>query len=470
MTAVRFSLRRRLLRRLLPSLLLLFALSGTGAYLLILHYANGVYDSWLVDSAHSLALVVRQGPQGLVLDLPEPSRRLFVWDSVDTTYYKVSNERGELIAGTTAIPPPPADARATGDTRLFDTRLGAIPVRVATLDLQVGERAEPVQVAVAETSHKRDALARKILLAVLLPQAALLAIAAQVIGRGVGRGLEPLRQIAERIDRQEHDRSLQPLPSAGVPQEVLPLTQALNNMLARLGAALAAQRKFITDAAHQLRTPLAGLKLTIEQAQAETDPAQRRQLLDALGVSADRTIRLANQMLSLARAEPGALNTDSFGDVDLDAVVREVGAEWVPMALLKNIELSFVGGAAPVIVRGSAALIGEALNNLIDNALKYHPGGGVIQLAVTAGPRPSLTVTDDGPGIPPADRPLVRQRFMRLDRAQPPGAGLGLAIVDEIAQAHGATFDLLDGHAPCGLQAVIRFPAAPSTGRATIAV
>jgi two-component system sensor histidine kinase TctE len=464
MTEDRFSLRRRLLWRLLPALLLLFGLSGTGAYLLILHYANGVYDSWLVDSAHSLALVVREGPQGLVLDLPESSRRLFVWDSVDTTYYKVSNGRGDLVAGTTALPPPPDDARAAGDTRLFDTVVGGLRVRVATLDLHVGDQAEPVQVAVAETSHKRDALARKILLAVLLPQALLIAIAATVIGRGVGRALEPLQRLAERIDRHEHDRSLQPLPATGVPQEVLPLTQALNSMLARLGHALAAQRKFITDAAHQLRTPLAGLKLNIEQAQAETDPITRGRLLTDLGISTDRAIRLANQMLSLARAEPGALNTDGFGIVDLAAVVREVGAEWVPIALLKNIELSFTG-PEPVQVRGSASLIGEALNNLIDNAVKYHPGDGTIELSVSARPMPELAVDDDGPGIPPEDRQRVRQRFLRLDRLQPPGAGLGLAIVDEIVDAHSGRFELTGGRSGHGTRAVIRFPALEKASR-----
>jgi two-component system sensor histidine kinase TctE len=457
MTERRFSLRRRLLWGLLPALLMLFAVSGTGAYLLILHYANGVYDSWLVDSAHSLALVVRQGPQGLVLDLPESSRELFVWDSVDTTYFKVSNARGELIAGTTAVPAPPADARVAGDTRLFDTRLGTLRVRVATLALQVGDQKEPVQVAVAETSHKRDQLAHKILLAVLLPQVLLIAIAAAVIGRGVRRALAPLGQIAERIDDHEHDRSLQPLTAVGVPEEVLPLTQALNNMLGRLGHALAAQRKFITDAAHQLRTPLAGLKLNIEQAQAETDPLTRRQLLTDLGVSADRAIRLANQMLSLARAEPGALNTDSFGTIDLVSVARDVGAEWVPIALLKNIELSFVTTAESVPIRGSAALIGEAINNLIDNAVKYHPGGGAIELSVCAEPVPQLIVDDDGLGIPQEDRPRVRQRFLRLDRAQPSGAGLGLAIVDEIVHAHGARFTIEDGRSGVGTRAVIQF-------------
>jgi two-component system sensor histidine kinase TctE len=461
----RFSLHGQLLWRLLPALLLLFSISGTGAYLLVLHYANGVYDSWLIDSAHSLALVVRQGPQGLVLDLPESSRQLFVWDSADTTYYKVSNARGELIAGTTSIPFPPEDARRSGDTRLFDARVGNIRVRVATLDLHVGDQSELVQVAVAETSHKRDRLAHKILLAVLLPQVLLIAIAAAVIGRGVGRALAPLQDIAERIDRHEHDRSLQPLPFAGVPQEVLPLTQALNSMLARLSHALAAQRKFITDAAHQLRTPLAGLKLNIGQAQTETDPVARRQLLDDLGISTDRAIRLANQMLSLARAEPGALNTDSFGEVDLNVVVREVGAEWVPIALTKNIELGFDAAAAPVIVRGSAALIGEALNNLIDNAIKYHPGDGSISLSVRAHPVPELAVDDDGIGIPPEDRQRVRQRFLRLDRAQPPGAGLGLAIVDEIVEAHGARFELLTGSSGHGTLAVIRFAATTPAGR-----
>lgn len=466
MKARGFSLRRRLLWQLLPALLLLFALSGTGAYLLILHYANGVYDSWLVDSAHSLALVVRQGPQGLVLDLPESSRRLFVWDSVDTTYYKVSNGRGDLVAGTTAIPPPPDDARAAGDTRLFDTVVGDHRVRVATLDLSVGDQSEPVQVAVAETSHKRDALARKILLAVLLPQALLIAIAASVIGRGIGRALQPLRALAERIDRHEHDRSLQRLPSTGVPQEVRPLTEALNSMLARLGVALAAQRKFITDAAHQLRTPLAGLKLTIEQAQAETDPETRQRLLADLRVSADRSIRLTNQMLSLARAEPGALNTDSFDTVDLAALAREVGAEWVPLALLKNIELSFSDAPEPARVRGSAALIGEALNNLIDNAIKYHPGNGTIELSVRSRPAPELAVDDDGPGIPPEDRKRVLQRFHRLDRSQPPGAGLGLAIVDEIVHAHAAQFVIADGRGGRGLRAAMRFPPAEPSGSA----
>jgi two-component system sensor histidine kinase TctE len=243
---------------------------------------------------------------------------------------------------------------------------------------------------------------------------------------------------------------LQPIANDDVPLEVQPLTHALNDLLHRLEAALISQRRFIADAAHQLRTPLTALKLHIEQASHETTLEAIQPVLEQLRISTERAARLSNQLLSLARTEPEAADALAFENLDLSELAREAGAEWVPRALAKHIELSFTADAEPVRVRGDATLLREAINNLLDNAVKYHPGGGAINISVQSQPSPAIEISDDGPGVPAELRDKVFTRFHRGDRSgEVQGSGLGLAIVQGIAQAHGGRVslrDVIDNH------------------------
>lgn len=220
-----------------------------------------------------------------------------------------------------------------------------------------------------------------------------------------------------------------------------------------------AQRRFAADAAHQLRTPLTALKLNLEQASRETSiESMRRQLLDA-SRAADRVTRLSNQLLLLARTEPRALAAMPFEPFDLAALAAEVGAEWVPRALEKDIDLSLSAPLAPVLLSGSRVLLAEVFNNLLENAIKYHPGKGRIAVTVSAQPAPGFRVDDDGPGIPPALRERAQKRFYRLDRSGAEGSGLGLAIAQEIVAAHHGRLTLGEGLDGQGLGVRVEFPA-----------
>jgi two-component system, OmpR family, sensor histidine kinase TctE len=218
-----------------------------------------------------------------------------------------------------------------------------------------------------------------------------------------------------------------------------------------------AQRRFAADAAHQLRTPLTALKLNLEQAARETSiESMRRQLVDA-SQAADRVTRLSNQLLLLARTEPKALAAMPFEPFDLAALAAEVGAEWVPRALQKDIDLSLSAPPPPVLLRGSRVLMAEVFNNLLENAIKYHPGKGHIAVTVSAQPL-GFRVDDDGPGIPPALRERAQKRFYRLDRSGVEGSGLGLAIAQEIVTAHGGALSLGEGLNGKGLGVRVEFP------------
>lgn len=454
------SLRRRLLRRLLGPLLLLFAISGAASYGLALHFADGVYDDWLYDSVNSLALQVRRGDHGPRLDLRDEEKRVFEWDVEDQTYFRVIGADGRHITGDEILPASGVESERFHDATLFNAAVGGRAVRVVALPLSAQAVGESVVVEVGETGRKRLALAREILLGTILPQLLLIAVAAAVIGFGITAALEPLQLLATRLDEQD-PRRLRPIADAGVPTEITPLTRALNELLRRLEAALAAQRRFVADAAHQLRTPLTALRLHLDQAALEADTSDAgldlRRTLGQLRVSADRATRLSNQLLALARAEPDAVAVTSFETLDLRALAGETGADWVPRALAKKLELSFEAPeAAPA--RVSHTLLREALNNLLENAVHYHPGPGRIVLSVQAAP-PVVTVADDGPGIPPQHHGDVFKRFHRGDRSGGEGSGLGLAIVQEIMLAHGGRAVLAPGLGGRGVAIRLEFPA-----------
>lgn len=243
----------------------------------------------------------------------------------------------------------------------------------------------------------------------------------------------------------------------------LTMQRAREEMELRLRAGSAelemAQRRFAADAAHQLRTPLTALKLNLEQASRETSiESMRRQLLDA-SQAADRVTRLSNQLLLLARTEPKALAAMPFEPFDLAALAAEIGAEWVPRALEKDIDLSLSAPPQPILLSGSRVLMAEVFNNLLENAIKYHPGGGHIAVTVSAQPMLRFGVDDDGPGIPPALRERAQKRFHRLDRSGAGGSGLGLSIAQEIVTAHGGRMTLGEGLNGRGLGVRVEFPA-----------
>jgi two-component system sensor histidine kinase TctE len=315
-------------------------------------------------------------------------------------------------------------------------------------------------VAVAETLGKRQALAREILWDVILPQLVLIVVAGVAVWLGIGRGLIPLATLRQQISARS-PRDLGPLVLTESPQEVRPLVQALNELLARLRAAIEAQQRFVADAAHQLRTPLAGLKTQAELALRESDMPAVRHSLEQIKTASEQTARLANQLLSLARAEPGSDQPAPMAELDFGNLAREVTSDWIQTALDNGIDLGFEEPSAPARIRGNAILLRELISNLTDNAVRYTQRGGQVTVAVThLGSSVSLSVTDNGPGIPESEHARVFERFYRVLGTGREGAGLGLAIVREIADRHGAQLRLAAGPDRRGTRLTVVFASA----------
>lgn len=436
------SLRAGLLLRLGVVLVLLLTLDAAASYFTALHYANLVYDRWLIDSTRSLAQAVRAEHGLIEFDLPRVALEIFQFDEVDKTYFKVSSESEGFIGGDAALPDvaPPN----IGGLRLTFANVHGKRVRLVSTLIAPGRPEDPVMVSVAETLVKRSTLTREILLGMAAPQIALLGIAL-LLGRiGVNHGLKPLTDLAEQIEARGQN-NLSPVPQSGLPREARVLVARINELLERLSNALRAQKRFVADAAHQLRTPLAAVLLHAERAERATDVMSEREALGALHRSVERAARLSAQLLALARTDPEAIAAIELKPVDLTALARQVGEEWVRRALEHDIDFGLVVPDHAVLVRGDERLLSEVLSNLIDNALRYGGSGGHVTLMVEAGSPTRLAVQDDGPGIPPEERSRIFERFYRVHNSDSDGCGLGLSIVDEIARLHNATVEVSSG-------------------------
>jgi len=315
-----------------------------------------------------------------------------------------------------------------------------------------------VQIHVAERVTARDEFARQIILRMVLPQAILILLAGLAVWYAVGRGLAPLSTLRREIESRSH-RDLSALSEDEAPQEVRPLIHAMNDLLARLGIAISAQQRFIADAAHQLRTPIAGLKTQTELALRESHPDKVHDTLRQLQTATEQSARLIHQLLSLARAEPGAKLEHSVGRLDLARLARDTTTEWVPRALARGIDLGYDGAEEAAWIEGDLFLVRDMLGNLLDNAIRYTQRSGQVTVRVARdGDRVALSVEDNGPGIPEQDRERVFERFYRVLGTGTEGCGLGLAIVREIAASHHAEVTLAAGAGDRGTLVRVAFP------------
>jgi two-component system, OmpR family, sensor histidine kinase TctE len=377
------------------------------------------------------------------LELSETAANILLLDPEDRLFYRVMGEDGADLGGDAQLPAPRNGKPAAPDFYRGEVR--GEPVRMMVAWMPVGPDAGPpqVRVQVAETLHKRERLTWEMVANVVLPQLILMVMATAVVWFGVSRGLEPLQRLRRAVANRSH-LDLSPIDTHDVPGEVRPLVDDVNELMARLGRTFDFQNRFVADAAHQLKTPVSGLKAQIELALRENDPERVRHSLAQLYISADRLSRLVRQLLSLARNEPGALDSMQLQPLDLNAHALEVSMEWVPQAIKRSIDLGFEGADHPLMIDADRDRLRELINNLIDNAIRYsHPGGRV---TVQAGPAGEghcrLAINDDGPRIPVEERARIFERFHRLLGTQEDGSGLGLAIVSEIATLHGARITL----------------------------
>jgi two-component system sensor histidine kinase TctE len=460
------SLRRSILLWLVPPLTLGAAASAVMSYRAALTAADVAYDRTLLASSRAIAERVVATDDRVTLELPYAAIDAFESDTPARILYQVTGLRGELLAGYRDFPRmPPGTPRSEAYPALvhfYNAEYHGEGLRAASLFLPIATATQRgvIVINVGETLEARKAFARHLLGQTLLQQGLLVALVALTTVVALTAALRPVRRLREEVARRAPS-DLEPVAADHVHRELRPLVDALNLHTGRVRRLLESRRRFIADASHQLRTPLAALKTQAEMALRAGTVEGAREAVQAIHATTDETVRLTNQLLALARAEPHD-GAPAHAAVDLCAVARQLCLDWSPEAVRRDVDLAFDG--APAEIRGDPLLVRELLANLVDNALRYAGAGTAVTVRVSAAPGTGATVVveDEGPGVPAELRARIFERFYRIPGAAEPGTGLGLAIVKEIATAHGATVALSDvrpGAPRPGLRVAVAFPA-----------
>ncbi|MCE4557706.1 sensor histidine kinase [Roseateles cellulosilyticus] len=461
MTTTRPSLRSRLVRHVTLPLLLTWGLGSALALGIAAYFTQQAFDRSMLDDAYLLAAHLAPGPDGRwALNMSTDDLRTVLYDRTETVFFAVQGHDGNLIAGHAGLQMPPADEGA--DWRYADLHFQGRDLRAVILD----HGGPPVRIVVALTTNSRRVLLRRLVTYSLVPQALLLIALVAWLRRRVSHDLRPLSQLQELVQARDSS-DLSPLPRAllqgAASRDVHGLASAIDDLLGRVAQSVAAQREFAGTVAHELRTPLAGIRALADYGLAHDDPRCWREQLEAVAQSQQRASRLVDQLLALALAD----ETDAalpLKPLDLADLVRSQLLRVLPRADAAGLELEASGLDAPAWVRGDAALIEGLLGNLLDNALRYGrpaEGGGCLRVDLSrAGARTLLTVSDDGPGLDPAACASLTSRWRQgpEGRRLGQGAGLGLAIVQRYAALMQAHFRLDAGPAGRGLGAVVAFP------------
>ncbi len=489
MTSAAPSLHRQLFIWLLMPQVVLWLAAALFTYKLAEHYTNAAIDASLSQTSRTLARQVKPLDNGLFIDFPRAAQDILEADPSDRVLYTVSMPPGQFILGNRNLPALPPGAKPVyGEPYFYDGTLAAadgaasgadnqanpvgkksagkssaVRLRVAALLLRYGTTDSPGQsmlVQVARSSTNREALAGQILLDTVLPLSALMALMTVIVWAGVRAGLKPLALLQRQVEgRAAND--LTPIQIDAAPPEVRSLALAMNSLLIEVNHNVVAQKRFISDAAHQLRTPLAGLKSQTELALLDAQEPALRARLQLVHSGATRSAHLVNQLLSLARAEPESASQQARQRFDLAMMARQVSTEMVPRALAAGVDLGFESSAetSSCAVHGFESLLREALVNLIDNAIAYAGRGASVTVRVVAqAAQLWLEVEDNGPGLPASEMEHVFERFVRATH-DGSGCGLGLAIVREIVERHAGRVQLLPVQ-PHGALARVTLPAA----------
>ena len=450
------SLFAEILDFMLAPLLLVWPLTIVITLIVARSLADAPYDSALRDKTLLLSQQIQfvEDAGKVVTRVPLASTELIVGDAKNLQY-QVLDPAGKSVFGDHRLPAPSLyDFPGAGQVSFRTIAFNDQDLRVAYTYLPVrglNRTGETALVQVAESFEQRNQLANSIIKGVIIPQFFILPLAAALVWFGLTRGLRPLRGLRDRIRHRKAD-DLSPIDPHSAPHEIVPLVESFNELLDQLNKNLNTQRQFIADAAHQMKTPLAGMRMQAELALRETDSTERDRSLKQLAQSSERASHLINQMLALARTENMG-ETLSLTTIDLNDPVRRAVEDLAPLAIDANLDLGFDGTAQPAQIRANSILIGELVQNLLMNAIHYTPAGGLINVQVgDQNGRVQLVVEDNGPGIPESEREKVFSRFYRLrDRIpsteeQAKGSGLGLSIVHEIARLHHASIKITDGN------------------------
>jgi len=443
------SIRRQLLLFLISAAALMVSGAAAVTYLVALRSANNAYDRSLLDPAFDIADNVRLDKSGAHIDLPQKALEALIYDQVDTVVFQVRSRDDKIIDGVADLPPPPDFE--PGKHMFFDAVYHGEKIRVAALRSDAG-----FVVQVGETLHKRNRLVGEILASAVVSTLLVALGSIALAWFGVTRGLRPFARLRlELLSRAPTD--LRSLKESGTPLEIAPVVSAFNGLLGHLRDANTMQQRFLANAAHQLRTPLAGLQMHLELLSRRELPADVRAELDRMHSATVRASRLATQLLALAKAESAPDQSREHEIIDLRTVAGAAAHDWAPRAFTQQIDLGF--SLEHAVILGDSLLLPELVDNLIDNALRYTPVGGRVTVTTGCdGDVPYLSVVDTGPGIPEAERSNVLERFYRIAGTPGEGSGLGLAIVREVVDRHGAelTIDTCNDHG--GTRVQVTFP------------
>ena len=444
-------LRHRLIIWIALPMLVVFAISVLFDFRLARETIDSAYDHSLADAALDIASHISASGAEPRLSLSPEAEEMLRSDAFDTIYFSVTSADGRFLAGDKNLPLYPA--KSLGRPSFANDHYLGQAIRIAVLQTKSGN--DLINVAVAETIKKRELASRTILTAMVIPSVALILAALGIIYFGVRRGLSPLIDIEDEIARRS-PRDLRPLNLGNAPTEIHPMLHRLNELFELLRDSAVAQERFLADAAHQLRTPLAGLQTQVElAAQSELFRNDPERLL-RIEHATERLRHLIRQLLLFARSEPSTAATQTFQTVALDQLTEDSASIFIDRALAKDIDLGYeISG---IEIQGINWMLREALGNLIDNAINYTPSGGSITVRCgTRDGHPFLSVDDSGPGIPLEERDKVFGRFYRISDTKAEGCGLGLAIVKEIAELHGVEIRLGDSELG-GLAISLHFP------------
>ncbi len=433
--------------------LLLWPITFGLTWLIAEGIARVPFDRGLGHNARALAQLVQSDERSVRFQFPQPANEILHADETDEVYYQVLGAQGEFLSGDSDLPPPQEDEKfVTDELQMRDDMRKGVPIRVAYIWVRVKQQsARPALVQVAETLEKRSVLANEIIKGVMLPQFVILPLAVLLIWLALARGIQPLNELEQRI-RQRKPDDMSPLDESVVPIEVSPLVSSINDLLGRLQDSIATQKRFLADAAHQLKTPLAGLRMQADLAlRKDAQADDLKQSLQQIARSSVRATHTVNQLLALARAESSGAPVAKQA-CDLATLTMEVVKDCLPRAMDRHIDLGFDKTCESATLQGNPTLLKEMVRNLIENALLYTPSSqqqpGVVTARVSRNARQALVlqVEDSGLGIPESERERVFEPFYRVLGTETDGSGLGLPIVLEIAHKHGATVQLSETH------------------------
>ncbi len=450
----RKSIRKQLLVLFVPFVFGLWIASAAVGFWLISTLSADSFDKDLLNSADSVVGRLRTKEGKVVADLPPAALAILKHDEADKLFFSVLSVDGKHIAGDNVIPVPAGDL-SLKSPRVVDGQIAGKDVRIAEIKASV-DSGETVIVQVAETTNVRRTFQQKLLLSIAIPQLVVIFLAFAAVFYGIDRILTPLRTLQSQLSlRSEAD--FKALEENGAPSEVYPLVKAINNLFHKTEEKISAQHRFIANAAHQLRTPLAGLKTYTSLGPEINDLDELQELVRDVDRGVDRATRMVSQLLALAR-------TDAKGEtiasaVDLNFLVSDVVSELVHQAVLKNINLTFESSPTGAILAGEPMSLKHLVANLVENSILYTPPGGSILVRVQKNGQVKLTVSDTGPGIPAKERENIFERFYRIVGTKGEGSGLGLSIVKEVASKHKAKISIEDDPSNRGATFVVEFPA-----------